>query len=275
MTTPNYILTSSTNELERLRLQARVWEPEAIAMLDRIGIQPGWKCLDMGCGAMGILGPLSERGGPTGHVVGVDVDSKQLAAAREFVQANGLANVEILERDAYNANLPHASFDFVHIRFVFAPVGRDAALLKEALDLLRPGGILAIQEPDAAPWNCYPAHPAWDILKTAILNAFRSGGGDFDAGTRMFAMLRHAGMEDVQIRSAVIALQDTHPYKRLPIQFATSLRKRILDGKILTETELDNAINEVERIAADPETIVQTFIVNQVWGRKPLEDTNS
>src|SRR4051794_11047087 len=69
---PAYLLPASASELERLRLQARVWEPEAETLLDRIGVQPGWRCADLGCGAMGILGPLSRRVGPTGRILGLD-----------------------------------------------------------------------------------------------------------------------------------------------------------------------------------------------------------
>jgi SAM-dependent methyltransferase len=245
-----------------------VWEPEAEAMLDRIGLQSGWNCIDLGCGAMGLLGPLSRRVGPQGHVVGVDTDARQLAAARDFVRESNLTNVKILELDAYRTSLPRESFDFTHVRFVFAPVGRDEVLLKEMLALTRPGGVVAIQEPDATSWNCYPLHPAWARLKEAILAAFALGGGDFNAGQRTFGMLRHAGLEDIQIRAAVIALQDQHPYKRLPIQFATSLRKRILDACLLSERELDHAITECEQVASDREMIVISFVVMQVWGRK-------
>ena len=70
------------------------------------------------------------------------------------------------------------------------------------------------------------------------------------------------------MRAAVVALQDTHQYKRLPIQFATSLRKRIVDGGILSEAELDRALAACEQIASDPETVVMSFSVTQVWGRK-------
>lgn len=265
-----YLLAGGEAELERLRLQARVWEPEAEAMLDRIGLRPGWACIDLGCGAMGILGPFSRRVGPDGRVVGVDTDAKQLAAARAFVQEAGLGNVEILERDAYNTGLPRESFDLVHVRFVFAPVGRDAELLPEILALTRPGGVVAIQEPDANSWNCFLPHPAWARLKGAILAAFARGGGDFNAGQRTYGMLRRAGLEGVQIRAAVVALQDGHPYMRLPIQFATSLRRRILDAGILTEAGLDEAMAGCEQIAKDPETFVTSFVITQIWGRKPL-----
>lgn len=266
-----YLLSDSASELERLRLQARVWESEAEMMLDRIGIQPGAKVLDLGCGAMGILGPLSRRVGPDGRVTGVDLDAKQLEAARAFVQDEGLTNVEILERDAYNTELPRDSFDLVHVRFVFAPVGRDDELLAETVALTRPGGTVAIEEPDATPWSCFPPHPAWNRLKDAILAAFAQGGGDFNAGQRTFGMLRRAGLEDVQIRAAVITLQAHHPYMRLPIQFATSLRQRIIGTGLLAEAELDGLLDECEQLAQDPDTFVTTFIVTQVWGRRPSQ----
>jgi hypothetical protein len=50
----NYVLASGATELERLRLQARVWEPETERWLDEIGIQQGWACADLGCCAMGL-----------------------------------------------------------------------------------------------------------------------------------------------------------------------------------------------------------------------------
>src|SRR5262249_1501098 len=108
--TPSYLLADGAAELERLRLQARVWEPEVEAMLDRIGLTPGANCLDAGCGALGILGPLSRRVGASGRVVGIDTDPKLLEAARAFVRETGLSNVELLERDAYSTDLPRASF---------------------------------------------------------------------------------------------------------------------------------------------------------------------
>ncbi len=267
--TNDYLLAGGSAELERLRLQARVWEPEAEAMLDQIGIQSGWRCIDLGCGAIGILGPLSHRVGPQGRVTGVDTDAKQLAAAREWARENRLENVELLELDACHTNLPRESFDLTHVRLVFAPAGREEELLKEMLALTRPGGVVAIQEPDATSWTCYPARPEWTRLKEAITAAFERGGGDFNAGQRTFGMLRRAQLGDVRIRAAIIAVQDQHPYKRLPIQFATSLRKRILDTGMLSESELDNAVAECEQIAADPETVVLSFAMIQVWGRKP------
>jgi SAM-dependent methyltransferase len=270
MSQTDYLLSDSASELERLRLQARVWEPETEAWLDRLGSMENWQCLDLGCGAMGILGPLARRAGPSGRVVGVDMDPMQLRGARDFVSENALANVEILEADAYASPLPADSFDLTHVRFLFAPVGRDAKLMDELWRVTKPGGIIAIQEPDSAAWRCYPPSEAWDRLKAAILDTFRRGGGDFDAGRRTHKMLRERGAEGLRIRAAVVGLAPGHPYLRLPIQFATSLRTRILDGGLRGASELDEAINECEKVARDPQTTGVTFVVTQVWGRKPL-----
>ena len=68
MTQP-YLLTRHT-EVERLRLQSGTLQPVAEALLDVIGIRPGWRCLDVAGGPMSVLGPLARRAGPTGVVVG-------------------------------------------------------------------------------------------------------------------------------------------------------------------------------------------------------------
>jgi ubiquinone/menaquinone biosynthesis C-methylase UbiE len=267
-TRQGYLFADKAAELERLRFQARIWEPEADALLDRIGVASGWNCIDLGCGAMGILGPLSRRVGPKGHVIGVDLDAMQLAGAREFVQAQKLSNVEILEQDAYGAALPRESFDLTHVRFVITPTGRGEALLREMVALTRPGGVVAIEEPDTMCWNCYPTHPAWTKLKGAVLAAFVQAGGDPTAGQRTYGMLHRARLQRIQVRASTLALAEQHPYNRLLIQFATMLRQRILDGNLLSELELDQAIAECEQVLSDPETL-GIMVVTQVWGYKP------
>jgi hypothetical protein len=70
-TEQDYLLAAGDDvELERIRLQARVWEPETETWLDDVKIEPGWRCIDLGCGVMGILGPLARRVGASGRVVG-------------------------------------------------------------------------------------------------------------------------------------------------------------------------------------------------------------
>lgn len=50
MRTQRYALGRTTDEYERLRAQARVWEPATARLLDEVALRPGARCLDAGCG---------------------------------------------------------------------------------------------------------------------------------------------------------------------------------------------------------------------------------
>jgi hypothetical protein len=134
--------------------------------------------------------------------------------------------------------------------------------------LARPGGVVALQEPDSAAWRCYPDHAAWDRLRDLARDAYSAAGGDLDAGCGTFTLLREAGLEDVRIRTATIALQGVHPVKRLLVELAETHRPRILADASIQEAELDRVLAECDRIARDPSTIVVSFLTTQVWGRK-------
>jgi ubiquinone/menaquinone biosynthesis C-methylase UbiE len=96
----SYPIVRRAGEIERLRVQAAAMEFDAGVMLDRIGVQPGWHCLDLGCGPSGILHLLRGRVGRGGRVVGVDADPVMLEAARAWAKARLLADVEFVEADA-------------------------------------------------------------------------------------------------------------------------------------------------------------------------------
>src|SRR5206468_983697 len=196
-------------------------------------VKAGWECIDVGCGGMGVLRPLSERVGAAGRVLGVDADESFVKAAERFIAENDLANVRVKRADIFADGISGDVYDLVHLRFMFAPLGRDDELLARALALLRPGGVLVVQEPDAASWNTTPPHPAFEELKSLILDAFRRGGGDFNAGQRIFRRLRRSGLQRVESRASVHALSSGHPYMRLPLQFAESLRDRILAANLI------------------------------------------
>jgi ubiquinone/menaquinone biosynthesis C-methylase UbiE len=78
-------LSDGASELDRLRVQARFGEKDAENLISRIGVGSGWRCLDLGCGAMGILRVLSRAVGDEGSVVGLGSVSKpnRLAMGRK------------------------------------------------------------------------------------------------------------------------------------------------------------------------------------------------
>lgn len=58
------ISTAASREVDRLQAQHEAWSDDANWLLGQIGIKPGWRCLDLGCGPRGLTEMLSERVGP-------------------------------------------------------------------------------------------------------------------------------------------------------------------------------------------------------------------
>lgn len=265
-----YVLGSGLSEAERLRIQAHAWQEQAEILLDLIGVQPGWRCADVGCGAVGHLALLSRRVGPEGQVIGVDIDPVIAAEARAFAAQEGLQNVEIQIADMYNTGLPDGYFDLVHVRFVFCVVAGDTQrVLDELLRLTRPGGIIVLEEPDLSSWNCSPMISAWQRLKAALTEAFRRDRCDLSFGGQVFGFLRAAGVKGVKARAAALAVQDGSPYMRTLLTFVELARHRLCGHELMSDAEVDSALEECSAHLADPSTIVVMPLLIQVWGKKP------
>jgi ubiquinone/menaquinone biosynthesis C-methylase UbiE len=154
-----YVLGGTRTEQQRLVGQAAEFETQSRWLLDQIDIRPGWRAVDIGCGPIGILNLLSERVGMGGSVVGLEREQRFVTMARSEIARRGLNNVEIVQGDALNTGLPKAEFDLVHERLVMINVPTREVLLREMISLLRPGGIIALEDVDDISYTCVPLHP--------------------------------------------------------------------------------------------------------------------
>jgi SAM-dependent methyltransferase len=263
MSREEYLLADQPSELERLQLQARVWEPSGRQLLTEVGDGSGLRALDVGCGALGWLRILSEWVGPSGQVVGTDIDERLLDAARAFLEAEGITNVELAVDDLFDSKLEPESFDLVHARYVIAPLGRGREQVASHRRLVRPGGSLVLEEWDLGSWHFNPPAPAAERLIRLLSEIFAALGGE--AGRGLPELLRDIGIAEPEIDAHVIALKPGHPYLRLPLQFSVALESRLLER--LREEELASLRREAEIELAEPHRWGTTFTLIQSWGR--------
>ena len=108
------------------------------ALVEELGITPGLKVLDLGCGDGTTALPAARRGA---DVLGVDIASNLVAAGNARARAEGLTNIRFQEGDATDlSELSDDSFDLVVSVFgaMFAPKPFDVA--NEMVRVTRPGG---------------------------------------------------------------------------------------------------------------------------------------
>jgi SAM-dependent methyltransferase len=262
----SYLMAGQMSELERLRVQSRVWEPAGQALLQQVGARGVHRALDVGCGAMGWLRVLAERIEPDGTIIGTDIDDKMLEAAGAFVQEQELKQVRLEKDDLFSSRLALASFDLTHARFQIAPLGRGDEQLTTYIRLTKPGGLVVLEDPDTGSWHFNPPAAAAERLIQLIREAFKTAGGNVDAGRELAGLLRSHGLEP-GLRAEVYALPPGHPYLRLPLQFAKSLEPRLL--KLVSADELNSLRTTAEEELSDPARWGTTFTLIQAWARLP------
>jgi SAM-dependent methyltransferase len=263
MSQQGYLLADQPSELERLQLQSRVWEPTGRQLLSKLGDVSGGRALDVGCGALGWLRILGEWVGPSGRVVGTDIDQGLLDAAHSLLDAEGISNVELIVDDLFESKLEPRSFDLVHARYQIAPLGRGPEQVASHRRLVKPDGWLALEEWDLGSWHFNPPAPAADRLIRLISEIFAALGGE--AGRGLPELLRNIGIEEPDLDAHVIALKPGHPYLRLPLQFSLALESRLLEK--VSEHELATLRRDAESELTDPGRWGTTFTLIQSWGR--------
>lgn len=258
-----YPIEHRVGEVERLNIQGAALAPETRTMFCRIGVAPGWSCLDLGCGPQGVTRIMSDMVGPTGTVTGLDMDDRFLAIAR----ADAPPNITYRVGDAYHTGLPDGSFDLVHMRFVAGTSGQPEALITEAIRLTRPGGFVALQEPDLRSLAAYPPHPAFDRLRVALIGAFLGVGADATRAHDFYRIARDLGLADVVYRPFILGVHSTDALVDYLPSTVESVRGTVIRLGLLDTEQLDFDLAACRTHLAQPDTVFTMFTVVQVWGR--------
>ena len=125
-------------QLRRLRTLEELFDTGSIRVLEARGLQPSWRCLEVGAGGGSIARWLAER---TAFVLATDLDTTHV---REVAGSN----LEVREHDLLRDELPDEAFDLIHLRLVLAWLGDRPAALARLQAALRPGGWLVTEELD-------------------------------------------------------------------------------------------------------------------------------
>jgi SAM-dependent methyltransferase len=261
-----YLLGDSPAEIRHLVEQAEVYAEEADQLLDAVDVQPGSAAIDVGCGVMGVLHLLAERVGAEGRAVGLDREARIVESGRRLADERGLM-VEFIEADATATGLPGHSFDLVHARTLLLNVNNPHEIVREMVRIARPGGIVAVQEPDASAWSCDPPHPAWDILHAGILRAYRQTGKDFNIGRRLSRILRDVGLQDVRVRATARVTAAGDYYQTFLLTIASLVRDVILEVSEVTRDEFDSYTEALGAHLQAAGTITCQPLMWQAWGR--------
>jgi len=263
----HYVIRGGEEGKKRLDLLAAIMEPSTESLLSRVGVGPGDRFMDLGCGGGHVSFLAARIVGPHGSVAGVDLDETKLELAREAAGELGLPNVRFLNGNAAEAT-EAASFDYAYARFLLTHLSDPIAVLRVMYKSLKPGAVVAVEDIDASGCFCYPESPHYKRGVELYRAVVRRKGGDPDIGHKLPSWLRRAGFEGIEVEMVQpVHLQGDH--KNLMLTTMENIAEPVIAEGLATEDEFAETIEELRVLTADPTSLVAMPRVVQSWGVKP------
>jgi SAM-dependent methyltransferase len=269
MGSKRYVIRGGVEGRERLRLLSEVMGPSSRALLAEVGIRPGSICLDVGCGGGDMAFELARATGPTGRVLGVDLDATKLDIARRECEGHGLSNITFEACDVTQWE-PGEPGDVVYARFLLTHLTNPGALLTTLRRHLRPGGVIIVEDIDFRGHFAEPDCPALARYVELYTRSVQRRGADPNIGPRLPALLREAGLEAISLKLVHhTALQGG--IKLLTCVTLENIASAVLKAGLTTEDEFRETLDELYAFAHDPHTVLGGPRVFQAWGRSATD----
>ncbi len=270
----DYVLGRSNAEQRRLLDQAAFLRPATERMLRAAGIGPAMRVLDVGCGVGDVSFLVAELVGPSGAVVGIDLDADALAFAEQRRVEMRLANVSFVRGDFRSAALG-GEFDAAVGRLVLMYQADPTDALRAIASRLRRDGIVAFQEPAVAALAWQPPNlPLLTSVATWVREVFARSGAHVNVGWELYWRMRDAGLAPHPGPLGEVPL-DVGPDSTAYDRWATltrSLQPKIIEYGLATDAEIDietleQRLREEAMAARATIPLFSSVLVGQ-WARK-------
>lgn len=277
MDTSDYVLGSDVSEIARLQSQAALIAQPTMLLLQRGGISPGARVLDLGAGPGDVSFQVAEIVGLRGSVVGVERDPAQIAVAEQRRKVLGLANVDFRFADV-RTFVDDEPYDAVVCRLLLMHLPDAADVLRHHLQNLRPGGTLLAIDYDLGGARAHPEVPIYSQLVQWVSAGFQFADADPFVGMRLPVILREVGLQDVE----TLGLQSYWPPgDRHATQYASAVARTLQDAMVasgvVTKAQLD--VDTLEQRLAEAtrsaNAVVSLPTLIGSWGRRRTRDADN
>lgn len=249
-----YALATGSAAVRRLHALHEVYSPFARGVLTGAGLKPGMNVADFGCGVGMTTRMLAEMVGPSGSVTGLDFSAAQVEEAREISARAGIGNVSFLQANACETGLPRAYFDLAYCRYLLLHLPNPAECIEEMLAILKPGGILVLEDGDLTTAMSQPA-TASNAFADLFGQLGPTRGLDYSMAKNLHRLVETAGILDahpVDHQPACIAYEHRHLLKWTVEEAGPAF----VGAGLITDEQLANTLVEMQQAADTPDVTI-------------------
>jgi SAM-dependent methyltransferase len=253
-----YILPHDlAGEKQRLGLMSELLDPLHRSHIEQLGLQAGWRCLEVGCGNGSISEWLASRVAPSGHVVASDIDLRYIANL-------GAPNLEVRRLNILEDAVEEGAYDLVTARAVLHHIQSPRRAVERMLAALKPRGVFLSIEPDMLPATAAEPEPVRAFWQ-GWLQWSASVGIDYFIGRKMPSLLVGLTLENVAAEGHTALYNGGSPWATYWLETLKELRPRLIESGHITEISMA----EFDKLYSDPRFWTSAINFIACWGRKP------
>lgn len=215
----------------------RAYKQQTYALL---GLHPGDRVLDVGCGTGDDARALASLVTPDGCVTGVDTSETMVEAAWRRSREGGLP-VEFRAGDAHRLEFPDGAFDGARADRVFQHLDDPERALAELIRVTRPGGRIVVADTD---WGTLAVDGPDRQTTSAVLAEVAAAIRNPWMGRQAFGMFGRAGLAGVTVVAGTAVVTDYAQADRL-FHLSEGAR-RARESEAITEEAAANWIRGIE-----------------------------
>ncbi len=263
-----YALATGADAVGRLKVLHSIYAPAGRDFLLEAGLTTGMSVADFGCGIGAVTRMLAVLVGPWGSVTGIDVDAGQIREAQKLCAAEGIANASFVQASACDTGLPPITFDVSYCRFLLLHLADPAACLREMKRVLKPGGILVIEDGDLASAASVPP-TALDAFADLFSRLGPTRGVDYSIANRICHLVAGAGFSEIALK--VHQPADRAGQNGLLLKWSVQeAGQAFIDAGLITHEQLRQTLSKMQAALDDPAVLVMGPRMSLVSARKPL-----
>lgn len=248
MTDRDYVLGTHDAEIERLKLQHRVWRPRMYDAWRRAGITQGQTVVDVG-----------------GRVIAVERSARFLDVLRQARAPNVIA----IEGDVTETPIGEHIADAAWCRWVFSWVTKPELGVANIARALKPGGVAVFHEYlHYASWGLAPHSPAFSAFVTAVCDSIAKTGANIDSALGLPRQLEDAGFDIVALTPIIDVVAPDNYVWLWPTAFARSFGDKLVADGLLTTAQAADAVAALDRAESEGGVRMVTPVVLEIIARR-------